>query len=157
MAYISLSEFARTYGVKESTVLKRLKEIPGAVVLEDKTIVFIQGTRYPSARRKVFSPNDSVGSILDALNKNRYIGHLNLGMDLNGFRFLLSELEIKGYIIANGSENTFGANGYSITLEGNELLKDIKHRRVMCRIEEAGAIIKHLIVSPIAEAIANAL
>ena len=145
MSYIDLDVFARENNVKQLTVLRRIKDIPGAFVVEKREFQFLKGTRYPYKRLKRVIVANAAYMVLDALNHSKYIDYTYVGRSKNDFDLLLSELARLKYISRNESENHFGANRYSITVQGAQALDDYKYKRKLELINVTGTAFQVLL------------
>ena len=122
--YITLEEFAKNSGVKEKTIKKNYKMIPGIAKNGDEYLV-LSGTRYPYNLRgnKLKDASSRCYVALKAISEYRYISHKELRVEESQFQDILKELERAGYIRKNRLSNRYGANGYDGTLSGAELLE----------------------------------
>ncbi len=122
--YISFEEFAYNSNVKESTAKGRLGDIPGITVTEDG-IQVLSGTRYPCDlhRYKLRDSAEKRYILLKTICQGKYISHHHLRMEQYLFEELLVQLLTAGLIYKNCSKNTYGANSYSCTEMGENLLK----------------------------------
>ena len=78
---ISIDDFVRISGVKESTIRKNKDKIPG--LSYDKGVYnIIDGTRYPCDlhRYKIKDSSDRRYLLLKAISEYKYISHLDLGL-----------------------------------------------------------------------------
>lgn len=146
--YISLKEFTqmcKKNGIRtsEKTIKKRYKEIPG-IIKENDEYKVLEGTRYPINKNfKVKNTDDVFKWMLKAIYKNRYIDYTYLGIYQNDFDFILKELLNEKYIKNNRSKNRYGANSYSITQKGIELM-NMKEFEIEKRIE----VLSRMFVGP---------
>ena len=128
---ISIEEFARIAGVKESTIRKNKNKIPG-LSYDKGTYNIIDGTRYPCDlhRYKIKDSSDRRYLLLKAISEYKYISHLDLGLYHPQFVEMLRELLDAGLIQPNNMENYYGANFYDCTREGDELLRQQKNSAI---------------------------
>ena len=125
--YISMEEFAKTSGVKESTIKKRYQDIPG-ITKEGISFTILSGTRYPCDKRRI-KPKDSGDRrylLLRTISDYRYISHEHLMLEEKQFDEMLAEFLQAGLIKKNGLCNSFGANAYDCTARGDAVLKKQK-------------------------------
>ena len=126
--YISLEEFVKKSGVKESTIKKRYKDIPG-ITKEGNSFTILSGTRYPCDKRRI-KPKDSGDRrylLLRTISEYRYISHEHLMLEEKQFNDMLAEFLQAGLINKNGLCNSFGANAFDCTVKGDALLKKEKN------------------------------
>lgn len=126
--YINMEEFAKKSGVKESTIKKRYKDIPG-ISKEGSSFTILSGTRYPCDKRRI-NPKDSGNRrylLLRTISDYRYISHEHLMLEEKQFNDMLAELLQAGLIKKNGLCNSFGANAFDCTAKGDDLLKKQKN------------------------------
>lgn len=129
--YISMEEFANKVGIKESTIKKRYRDIPG-ITKEGNTFTIFSGTRYPCDKRRI-KPKDSGARrylLLRAISDYRYISHEHLMLEEKQFNDMLAEFLQAGLIKKNGLCNPFGANAYDCTAKGNAILKKQKSETI---------------------------
>ena len=122
--YISMEEFANKVGIKESTIKKRYRDIPG-ITKEGNTFTILSGTRYPCDKRRI-KPKDSGDRrylLLRTISDYRYISHEHLMLEEKQFNEMLAEFLQSGLIKKNGLCNPFGANAYDCTAKGDAILK----------------------------------
>lgn len=122
--YIDFDVFVRNSGVKESTVKKNYKRIPG-ISKSGEEFYVISGTRYPYNIRNA-KLNDYAGKLyvlLKAISEYKYISHQELRIESKQFEAMLRELLSAGLIQNNHLSNNYGANAYDCTLLGAEQIK----------------------------------
>ena len=127
--YIPFPDFVLNSGVKESTIKKRYREIPGLTKSEDGFTV-ISGTRYPFDKRNL-SIRDSGErryTLLKAISLYKYISHRELKVEQVQFQAMLGDLISAGLIRTNGLCNAYGANAYDCTPKGDELIRRADNR-----------------------------
>ncbi len=145
--YISLEEYAKQNGVSVNCVKRKHKKHPiGGIELDEQTKTYrvLKGTRYPYDLRllsKQPTTFKSLLTILDALNHSRYIDAMMMKISEDSFQAMMSELLEKNLIKKNNSGNTFGTNGYDITLEGGRELQKGKDQK----IETISAVIGNIV------------
>lgn len=128
---ISIDEFVRIAGVKESTIRKNKDKIPG-LSYNKGTYSIIDGTRYPCDlhRYKISNSADKRYLLLKAISEYKYISHLDLGLYHPQFVEMIKELLDAGLIQPNNMANRYGANFYDCTREGDELLRQQKNSAI---------------------------
>jgi hypothetical protein len=128
---ISIDEFVRIAGVKESTIRKNKDKIPG-LSYNKGTYSIIDGTRYPCDlhRYKISNSADKRYLLLKAISEYKYISHLDLGLYHPQFVEMIKELLDAGLIQPNNMDNCYGANFYDCTREGDELLRQQKNSAI---------------------------
>ena len=126
--YITIQDFANKCDLKENTIIKNIRKIPGAEPIVDG-YRFLSGTRYPYNMRSTKLTDSSKRRyiLLKAISESRYIDHSMLKMEEHDFIQLLQQLITAGWIEENNGCNCFGANKYNATLLGEEML--LKHKR----------------------------
>ena len=141
--YISMEEFANKVGIKESTIKKRYRDIPG-ITKEGNTFTILSGTRYPCDKRRI-KPKDSGDRrylLLRTISDYRYISHEHLMLEEKQFNDMLVEFLQAGLIKKNGLCNPLGANAYDCTAKGDALLKkqknDVIHYLTLLSAEALG-------------------
>ena len=136
---MTIEEFLIISDVKESTIHKRKKEIPGLTYINGEYKI-IDGTRYPYnlGNSKLKEQEDKILALLKATSRNRYIDHKMLKLQKKQFERLLNELERNGYIEENGTNNPFGANAYDLTFKGAELVQLSRNKALRTLSEIAG-------------------
>lgn len=137
--YISFSEFQEKCGFKEKTIKKNCYKIPGAVI-NDEGCKFLAGTRYPYNLGSI-KLSDSAKkryALMTAISKDRYINHTMLRMEVNDFILMLRQLISAGWIEENNSCNCYGANKYSLTIQGEEALAAHKKEKLLTIASIAG-------------------
>lgn len=125
--YISLEEFAYIAGVKESTVKRNRKDIPG-VIYEKRKYKVLSGTRYPCDihRYKITDSADRRYILLKMISEYKYVTHIDIQLYHEQFVEMLRELLSAGLIKANNLHNHFGANAYDCIEKGDALLRTKK-------------------------------
>ena len=121
---ITIEEFVIIAGVKQSTIKKNAKRIPGLNYINGEFHI-IDGTRYPGNYKKYKLTNSEKRRyvLLKAISEYKYIDHLSLQVYREQFRDLLQELLDAGLIRENGMPNHYGANAYDCTRKGDEIIK----------------------------------
>ena len=121
--YIDFKDFLNNAGVKESTIKRRYKEIPG-VMKTKKGFRVISGTRYPYniGNAKLDDSASKRFILLKAISKYKYISHKELRIEPPQFENMLRDLLSAGLIERNNLSNTYGANAYDCTPQGEELI-----------------------------------
>ena len=121
--YISLNEFTNNSGVKESTIKRRYKSIPGITKSKGRYII-LSGTRYPFQMRgyKLTDSSKRRYILLKAISQYRFIDHIALHLERKQFTDMLRDLLSAGLIKENGLSNHYGANAYDCTQNGDALL-----------------------------------
>lgn len=122
--YIDFYEFVNNSGVKETTIKKKYKQIPG-ITKKDGVFQVISGTRYPYNLRhaKVDDFGSKIYILLKSISKYQYISHKELKLEYPQFKKMLEELLSAGLIENNHLSNIYGANAYDCTVKGFELLE----------------------------------
>lgn len=125
--YITLEEFSKMCGKKETTIIKKYKEIP-IIKKEKGEYKVLKGTRYPCyiKRYSIKDDYDKRYAVLSSISKQLYIDEKMLGVYSGTFKNYLKDLLVAGYIRANNNGNTYGANAYDCTAEGAEFIKKRK-------------------------------
>ena len=85
--YIELDDFVNISGVKEATIKKNYKRIPG-FQKTDAGFRILSGTRYPFNLRNT-NLDDSISkryTLLKAISKYQYISHKELRVEQKQFR-----------------------------------------------------------------------
>lgn len=126
---LTIEEFAGLVNRSLRTVKRRWRQIPG-ITYENGCYSVLEGTRYPfDAHRYVIKDSaDRRYVLLKAISEEGYISPMELGVYQKQFDGFLGDLLAGGLIRANGMANTFGANGYDCTPEGDEVLSYEKQR-----------------------------
>lgn len=121
--YIEFEDFVSNSGVKESTIKRRYKQIPG-IIKTKKGFRVISGTRYPYniGNTKLDSSEARRYVLLKAISKYQYISHKELRLEPPQFKAMLRDLLSAGLIQANNLSNTYGANAYDCTRLGDEFI-----------------------------------
>ena len=121
--YIEFEDFVNNTGVKESTIKRRYKKIPG-VIKTKKGFRVISGTRYPYniGNTKLDTSEARRYVLLKAISKYQYISHKELRLEPPQFEAMLRDLLSAGLIQANHLSNTYGANAYDCTPLGDEFI-----------------------------------
>ena len=124
MMSITIEEFVIIAGVKQSTIKKNAKRIPGLNYINGEFHI-IDGPRYPGNYKKYKLTNSEKRRyvLLKAISEYKYIDHLSLQVYREQFRDLLQELLDAGLIRENGMPNHYGANAYDCTRKGDEIIK----------------------------------
>lgn len=125
--YISFEEFINHTGLKESTIRRMYKNIPG-IQKTSNGFAILSGTRYPFNMRgyKIKNSNDRRYILLKAISQYKYISHLDIRLESAQFCDMLRELLSAGLIKKNNLYNNYGANAYDCTLKGEEVLKQTR-------------------------------
>ena len=121
--YIDFEDFVNNVGVKESTIKRRYKKIPG-VIKTQKGFRVISGTRYPYniGNTNIDDSASKRFTLLKAISKYKYISHKELRIEPPQFEAMLRDLLSAGLIQCNNLSNTYGANANDCTVQGEELL-----------------------------------
>lgn len=121
--YIDFEDFVNNAGVKESTVKRQYKKIPG-VIKTEKGFCVISGTRYPYniGNTKIDSSESKRYALLKAISKYKYISHKELRLEPQQFENMLRDLLSANLIQHNGLSNRYGANAYDCTRLGDEFI-----------------------------------
>lgn len=122
--YIEFEEFVNNSGVKEATIKRNYKNIPGITKTENGFRV-ISGTRYPYnlGNSKLEDSSSKRYILLKAISKYKYISHKELRIEHSQFKDMLKELLSAKLIKKNNLSNTYGANAYDCTILGDELIQ----------------------------------
>lgn len=125
--YITFEEFVNNSGVKESTIKRKYKQIPGITKTDDGFQV-ISGTRYPCDlhRYKLRDSYEKRYVLLKCISKYKYVTHTNLRLEYDQFVKMLEELLSAQLIEPNNLGNDYGANAYDCSILGDKLLKKNK-------------------------------
>lgn len=123
--YIPFEEFVEKVSVKESTIRRRYKEIPGITKTENEFAV-LSGTRYPCDlhRYKLSTSAKKRYILLKTISQYQYISHKDLKLEQPQFEEMLKELIEAGLIQNNHLSNEYGANAYDCSIRGDKLLKE---------------------------------
>ena len=141
--YIEFKEFVNMTGVKEATIKRRYKQIPGLIKTE-KGFRVISGTRYPYniGNTKLEDSSTKRFTLLKAISKYKYISHRELRLESRQFEDMLRDLLSAGLIQRNNLSNTYGANAYDCTCLGDELInktgKNAKSELIKTIVSAAG-------------------
>lgn len=121
--YIEFEDFVNNTGVKESTIKRRYKKIPG-VIKSKKGFRVISGTRYPYniGNTKLDTSEARRYVLLKAISKYQYISHKELRLEPPQFEAMLRDLLSAGLIQVNNLSNAYGANAYDCTPLGDEFI-----------------------------------
>ena len=144
VSYIEFDEFINNSGVKESTIKRNYKHIPG-LIKNGKEFRVISGTRYPYnlGNTKIEDSASKRYVLLKAISNYKYISHKELRVEYHQFETMLRELLSSGLIQRNNLSNTYGANAYDCTCLGDKLIshKDRKAKQELLNMiaETAGA------------------
>lgn len=124
ISYIDFDVFVNNSGVKESTIKRNYKQIPG-VIKDGKQFRVVSGTRYPYRLRgaNIEDHGAKCYTLLKAISKYKYISHSMLGVEQQQFEDMLKELLIAKLIKPNNLSNSYGANAYDSTLLGDDFIK----------------------------------
>ena len=122
--YIEFADFVNNAGVKESTIKRRYKKIPG-ITKTPKGFRVISGTRYPYniGNTNIDDSASKRFTLLKAISKYKYISHKELRIEPPQFEAMLRDLLSAGLIQCNNLSNKFGANAYDCTVRGEELIR----------------------------------
>jgi hypothetical protein len=118
-----MEEFANNSNVKEKTVIKRYREIPG-ITKKNGEYKILSGTRYPYDKRKLKVKNseDKRYCLLQAISEYRYISRKELKLEKKQFEDMLNEMLAVKLIKPNNLSNSYGANPYDCTGKGDEII-----------------------------------
>ena len=122
--YIPFDDFVRNSGVKESTIKRKYKQIPGIIKI-DKGFKVLSGTRYPCDLHR-YSLKDSGERryvLLKTISQYKYVTHRDLKVEYRQFQDMLKELLSAGLIQRNNLCNDYGANAYDCSALGDKLLR----------------------------------
>ncbi len=121
--YMSFDDFVHNSNVKESTVKKRYKQIPG-IEKTKKGFKVVSGTRYPCDLHRYGLKNSGEKryALLKAISQYKYVTHKDLKIEPRQFEDMLRDLLSAGLIRPNNLSNTYGANAYDCTTIGDELI-----------------------------------
>ena len=124
ITYISFDEFVNNSGVKESTIKRRYKLIPG-IIKSDAGFTVVSGTRYPCDLHRYGLKNSGEKrfALLKMISQYKYVTHKDLKIEYKQFQDMLRELLSAGLIQYNNLCNSYGANAYDCSPRGDELLK----------------------------------
>jgi hypothetical protein len=145
--YLKIEEFAKMYGVKSETVIRRRNDIPGIEKIDNEWYA-LEGTRYPLKIKafKIVSDYDRYYVLLRAIDEHKYISCEMLGIYQNEFDYMITCLLRLKYIYQNDSANSYGANRYTCTYDGTKVLK-LEKRKVVKIIAEGLAKIVKIVVN----------
>ena len=151
--YIPFEEFVKNSGVKESTIKRRYKEIPGIEKTDDGFRV-LSGTRYPCSlkRFKLKNSNEKRYALLQKISEYKYVTHKDLRVEYLQFMDMLRDFLSAGLIQPNNLCNEYGANAYDCTMLGDELLqgrKETNIKRMANLIAEASGIFTGAVISKV--------
>ena len=140
--YIALSEFAELVKKKPETILRRKKDIP-CIKKFGNDWYALNGTRYPYKVNsfKIRSDWDRRYVLLKALDRPAYIDGKMLGVSPNEFDAYIQDFSNTGLIYENHNGNPHGANPYSCTLKGAEIIKKSKIVAIKMIMEECAKCI----------------
>ena len=134
--YIDFEDFVNNAGVKESTIKRRYKKIPG-IIKTKKGFRVISGTRYPYniGNTNIEDSASKRFTLLKAISKYKFISHRELRLEPPQFENMLRDLLSAGLIERNNLSNTYGANAYDCTPKGEEIIsqKDKTARESLIR------------------------
>lgn len=121
--YMDFDDFVNNAGVRESTIKRRYKEIPG-VIKTAKGFRVISGTRYPYniGNTNIENSASKRFTLLKAISKYKYISHRELHIEQPQFENMLCDLLSAGLIERNNLSNYYEANAYDCTSKGEELI-----------------------------------
>ena len=123
---MTLDEFSKYSKVKKETILMNILDINGVQLINGE-MSFSSGTRYPCKKGlRIKEPQDKYYAVLYAVGNERYIDSSYVDVSPAEFAAMLEEMNRLGYIEPIAVENTAGANGYKITLNGSEKLHENK-------------------------------
>lgn len=124
ITYISFDEFAKNSGVKEATIKRKYKQIPG-ISKSDSGFTVVSGTRYPCDLHRYGLKNSGEKRfvLLKMISQYKYVTHKDLIIEHKQFQDMLGELLSAGLIQYNNLCNCYGANAYDCSRRGDELLK----------------------------------
>lgn len=122
--YISFDEFVNNSGMKEKTVIRNWKRIPGITKTEQGFQV-MSGTRYPCDlhRYKLNDSGEKRYALLKAISQYKYITHVDLKIEQLQFLDMLRDLLAAKLIQRNHLSNSYGANAYDCSPLGDQLIK----------------------------------
>lgn len=123
--YIPFQEFVSNSGVKESTIKRKYKQIPGIQKTKNGYSV-VSGTRYPCDlhRYKLKNSGDKRYVLLKMISEYKYITHKDLRIEHQQFQDMLRDLLSANLIQRNYLCNEYGANAYDCSVLGDELLRN---------------------------------
>ncbi len=150
--YIPFDEFVSIAGVREKTIKKRKKDIPG-LIYENNQFTVLSGTRYPCDlhRYKMNNSADRRYILLKTISEYKYISHVHLRLYYEQFVDLLRELLDAGLIKENYLSNHFGANAYDCTEKGDRVLKQKKSEAVKSISDMIASATGHFVGSVVSE------
>ena len=121
---MELEYFLNQYNLKEDTIRKRIKDIPG-ISIENNEIKILEDSRYPYNIRKSKTSDfySKMIIILKATSKLCYVDEKILKTSKNEFNHIINELLDANFLIKRKTVNKFGCNSYFITTQGDEFLK----------------------------------
>lgn len=122
--YLSLEEFAGISNISEKQIIKRRKEIP-VIIKQDGQFLVLRGARYPMPinRYKVKDEYKRRFILLKAISQTKYIDNKMLGIYQEEFEQMLRDLLQSDLIYENNVGNIYGANAYSCTQAGADLVE----------------------------------
>ena len=122
--YIPFQEFVSNSGVKESTIKRKYKQIPGIQKTKNGYSV-VSGTRYPCDlhRYKLKNSGDKRYVLLKMISEYKYITHKDLRIEQQQFQDMLRDLLSAKLIQQNHLCNNYGANAYDCTVLGDEFIQ----------------------------------
>lgn len=152
--YISLTEFASIVGVKEATIKRKFKSIPG-VIFEKGEYKVLTGTRYPCDihRYRIKDSADKRYVLLKMISEYKYITCNDIKLYSDQFIEMLRELLSAGLIKQNNLHNHYGANAYDCTEKGDAVLrakKTIARKEIAKLISSTAGIFVGKIFSEVA-------
>lgn len=124
ITYISFDGFVNNSGVKEATIKRRYKQIPG-IIKSDTGFTVVSGTRYPCDlhRYRLKNSGEKRFVLLKMISQYKYVTHKDLKIEHKQFQDMLGGLLSAGLIQYNNLCNCYGANAYDSSPRGDELLK----------------------------------
>ena len=102
ITYISFDEFVNNSGVKESTIKRRYKLIPG-ITKSNAGFTVVSGTRYPCDLHRYGLKNSGEKrfALLKMISQYKYVTHKDLKIEYKQFQDMLRELLSAGLIQYN--------------------------------------------------------
>lgn len=130
--YITLEEFSNMVDIKETTIKKNYKKIPGIEIIDGEYYV-LKGTRYPGKVNmyKIETLIDKEYVMLKLTSQFKYIDHKMLKIYQNDFNNMTNSLVEKGYLIKNDSLNKYGLNEYYCPVEVRDIFKTKKREQAI--------------------------
>ena len=126
--YVSLEVFAKRYGIKPKTIIKR-KDIPFTTKKIDGIFTVEEGERYPYDKKHLKNLHNKPDSylryqILKATSLRRYIDHNMLGIEEYLFDLFIDFLMENGFFEIYPVGNAKGANAYRATELGESFINE---------------------------------